>query len=337
VQQFHTTKTSRQRFTPHVQALEERWCPATSLPSSKFGFAVSANVLTINGDANANMVTVFDDGQGGIWAKITTTGKKLIQTFKGIDALHVNTMAGNDSFTYALTGPAKKNINMNVNLGPGNNRANLDLLRDMVGRQVNINVQGGAGNDQVWLQAGMLLNTTLNCNVALGLGNNAFNGFLNSDLLGHSTANIMASASGGSNLLLMNAHHVNVAQGSAINIGLQGGSGQDIIATDYLGELDGMLTVRHHGGGGNDQQTVKIAAEPGSIGRIDSLTSGDAGDDKFFVSFLDHSADGPGMLHRARGKLASVKIVADGGTGLNSLTRVGGSIIQPLNMQKVVG
>jgi hypothetical protein len=198
-------------------------------------------------------------------------------------------------------------------------------------------VQGGAGTDQVWLQVGKLVNSTLNCNVALGLGNNAFNGFLNSDLLGYSAANIMVNAAGGNNLLLMNAHHVNVAQTAAINVGLQGGGGTDIISTDYQGELNGTLTVRNHGWGGNDQLTMKIAADPGSIGRIDSLTSGDAGDDKMYVSFLDYSATGPGVLHPARGKLASVKIVADGGLGLDTLTRVGGSLIQPLNTEKVIG
>jgi hypothetical protein len=337
VQLFQTKKSGHHRFIPLVQALEERWCPSTALPTTKFGFAVSANVLTITGDANANMVTVFDDGQGNIWAQMTTTGRKLTQTFKGIDTIRVNTLGGNDNFAYSMSGPAKKNTNLSVNLGSGNNRANIGLLEDLVGRQVSVNVQGGAGNDQVWLQVGDLLNSTLNCNVSLGAGNNAFNGFLNGNLLGHSMANIMVGASAGSNLLLMNAHHVNVAQSSAINVNLQGGTGQDIIATDYLGELDGTLTVRHHGGGGNDMQTMKLAAEPGSIGKIDALTAGDAGNDKLYVSFLDHSADGPGVLHTARGKLASVKIVADGGPGLDSLTRVGGSIIQALNVEKVVG
>jgi hypothetical protein len=334
MKRIHNNQSGRRRFIPDLQALEERWCPTAV---SKFGFAVSADVLTITGDQNANTVTVFDNGQGGIWAQMTTKGRTLTQSFQGIDSLRVNTIAGNNSFTFGMTGPVKKNFNLSVNLGSGNNRANLSLLSDMTNRQVNVSVQGGAGNDQVWLQVGKLVNTSLNCNVSLGAGNNAFNGFLNDDVLGHSAANIMVNASAGNNLLLMNAHHVNVAQGSAINVGLQGGSGRDIIATDYLGELDGALTVRHHGGGGNDQQTMKIAADPGSIGQIDCLTTGDAGDDKMFVSFVDNSAAGPGVLHNAWGKLASVKIIADGGPGFDTLTRVGGSIIQAKNIEKVIG
>jgi hypothetical protein len=324
------TKGGRRRFIPQLQALEERWCPT-------FGFAASANVLTITGDQYANAVTLFDNGQGTVSAQMTTLGRKVVRTFTGIDTIRVNTLAGNDSFAYGMTGPAKRNLNLTVNLGSDTNRANLSLLNDLVGRLDTINVVGGAGNDQVWLQVGKLVNSTLNCNVALGLGNNAFNGFLNSDLLGYSHANINVNAAGGNNLLLMNAHHVNVASTASINVGLQGGAGTDIIATDYLGELDGMLTVRHHGGGGNDALTMKLAADPGSIGRIDSLSAGDAGNDRMYVSYVDNSATGPGVLHPARGRLGSVKIVADGGLGTDVLTRVGGSLIQPLNIEKVIG
>jgi hypothetical protein len=330
VKPIQITRGGRRRFIPQLQALEERLCPA-------FGFAASANVLTITGDQYANNVTLFDNGQGTVSAQMSTLGRKVVKTFTGIDTIRVNTLAGNDVFAYAMTGPAKKNLNLIVNLGSETNRANISLLNDIVGRRETINVVGGAANDQVWLQVGKLVNSTLNCNIALGSGNNAFNGFLNSDLLGYSAANIMVNAAGGNNLLLMNAHHVNVAQTAAINVGLQGGAGTDIISTDYLGELNGLLTVRHHGGGGNDSLTMKVGADPGSIGKIDALTAGDAGNDKMYVSFVNNSAAGPGVLHPARGRLAAVKIVADGGLGTDVLTRVGGSTIQPLNMEKVIG
>src|SRR5262249_18315460 len=131
---FQNHKRGVRRFLPQLQALEERWCPATVISSTKFGFLQAANVLTITGDQNANNVTVFDDGQGNIWTQMTTSGRKTIQTFHGIDTIRVNTAAGNDSFSYALTAPPKKNLNLSVNLGSDTNRANLDLLNNIVGR-----------------------------------------------------------------------------------------------------------------------------------------------------------------------------------------------------------
>src|SRR5262245_25167987 len=61
---IQVTKGGRRRFIPQMQELEERWCPA-------FGFAQTANVLTITGDQYANNVTLFDNGQGTVSAQMS--------------------------------------------------------------------------------------------------------------------------------------------------------------------------------------------------------------------------------------------------------------------------
>src|SRR5262245_54586459 len=96
-----------QTFRPVLETLENRCCPST--------IAVHGNVLLIQGNNQANVVTISDDGQGGISA--TLDGKTASGT--GITNIVMILKNGDDSVTYAATGKLESSLHVVIQAGRG--------------------------------------------------------------------------------------------------------------------------------------------------------------------------------------------------------------------------
>ena len=104
---------------------------ARDLPSATISQA-GAHLL-ITGDDSANAVVVRDDGHGHITASITSGGSTITTKAAGVSKVVINTLGGDDSLDYRLTGNLLVAEELDVDLGAGNDRAYIDLYRGLSG------------------------------------------------------------------------------------------------------------------------------------------------------------------------------------------------------------
>src|SRR5262245_55409943 len=95
-------------FLPQVEMLEDRTCPAC------ITLKAGASVLIL-GDATDNVVQVTDDG-----ATLSVTCDAQNTSFTGVNRLVVQTLAGNDGFTYQQTQNVPLVSSFQIDLGTGN-------------------------------------------------------------------------------------------------------------------------------------------------------------------------------------------------------------------------
>src|ERR1043166_4643199 len=91
--------TSRPRFRPQLETLEDRCCPSVNV-SVLFG-----NTLVVNGDSADNTVTITDAGNGNISALISGATGTATGSGSAIKNVIINTRGGSDNVTYNLNGP----------------------------------------------------------------------------------------------------------------------------------------------------------------------------------------------------------------------------------------
>ncbi len=109
----------RKNFHPHVEALEGRWVPATTVTVSPTGG------MTVTGDAGNNQIAVFDNGSAGN-GNITVVADGVTHAFPNQHVVNVRVVAGdgNDFVTYNLTSVLQFSVRPRtilVNLGTGDN------------------------------------------------------------------------------------------------------------------------------------------------------------------------------------------------------------------------
>src|SRR5205807_7798022 len=107
---------------PCLEALEDRTCPSS--------ISLNWHALTITGDNTANLVNVLDGGHGNVTASVRdANGHVTTRTATGVTSIAVNSAGGNDTVNYALTAPLTTSESLSINLGDGNNQANLNLAK----------------------------------------------------------------------------------------------------------------------------------------------------------------------------------------------------------------
>jgi hypothetical protein len=132
------------RFVPRLEGLEVREVPAVQI-------FVTEHVLHIFGAANANVITVRDNGQG----TITVNAGSEHFTASGIDGVQIATGAGGDRVNYKLTGPLKIAENIKVWLGKGADKANFNFSDGIAaGGHLKLTVDGGPGTDRETVKIG---------------------------------------------------------------------------------------------------------------------------------------------------------------------------------------
>jgi hypothetical protein len=306
---------------PVLETLEDRCCPTA--PVSGFGIVASGHTLTITGDNAAHLITINDNGQGSVFAQMTGPEGTVSRFARGIDTIRVITGDGNDSVNYALRGNLVQNLNLDIDLGNGNDRVDVSMLPAISSPRVAIDVQGGTGSDEVTTRFGQITDTVMTFRALLGQGSDIFNGYLHGDLLGSAVANFLVEGGQGSNSLSLHADGVRVDPAALLEVDLRGGSGNDMVAMTYDGELNGRLSLGEYGGAGNDRMVANLKVEPFSKGQLEGRIRGEAGDDVITFDVRDHSfwwEENPAGTGDALVKsgLSSVHLLTDGGLGADT-------------------
>ncbi|HYV35973.1 MAG TPA: hypothetical protein VE988_09740, partial [Gemmataceae bacterium] len=150
-------------FKPTMEALESRWCPATTVSPLQNG------VVTITGDETVNTVAITQNDNlnklviktEGSLSYSDALGRTVINTVHEFSSdqvtdVVINLKGGNDQLTYQLGGGsdfinAKR---IKVDLGSGDDVATFNFADNGAGGlakvcALNLDIQAGAGKDQV--------------------------------------------------------------------------------------------------------------------------------------------------------------------------------------------
>lgn len=177
--------TSKNRFVPQFDTLEDRACPSS--------IRVLGPIMLVNGDSGADTVIISDDGNGTVSA--TIDGNTV--TRSNIKSVIVRTGDGADNVTYSLTGNRNSDFALLVNLGRGADSANIGLGAFNVNATLAIGVNGGNGGDTIGATyTGGQLNGKLG--IALAGGSGVDNVAATIDLAAGSGGDLGALVSGGS-------------------------------------------------------------------------------------------------------------------------------------------
>jgi hypothetical protein len=225
-----STRPAR-RFLPGLESLESRWCPSTA------GITQTGHALTLQGDGANDMITVSDNGQGGVTASITLAGRTQTLSAAGITSIDIEGGGGNDTISYALTGALGEHEPLMVCLGKGNSQAALDYSAGLNNATLAVAIGGGAGSNQVTTQFGALSGSRLNLTEFLGAGGAT--------------------------------SHVNFAgplSNSLATVTFQGGSGKDHVFAQLAGSFSNsnlqFLGTLGSGGSSFDLEAVGTAQDP---------------------------------------------------------------------------
>lgn len=240
----------QRRFQPRIDKLEDRTVPAIS-------WNLLDGVLTIKSD-NLGATTQIDYRPGeegkGPCIHIVGTGVDQIIDLETTPLHTVNYIGGKgrDVLTVDSTGFVfSASGNLNVNLGGGNDVANLLLNNGGsevgVGGEslINVRMHGGSGNDNIFAQIDSIIGDLSKMNISLE-GNDGHD-IIRAGLL-----------SGG------------VTSDATLNLGVYGQGGNDsisIFSSDAF-TLAGTMNIRTDGGNGNDTITVDLLFAQTSVPMI---------------------------------------------------------------------
>lgn len=311
-------------FKPSMEGLEARWCPSATV-------GLQNGILTITGDDNANIVQIVqNDNQN----KLTVIADGVQTDFASDQVLKVvaNLKGGDDLLTYQLGGGSdfKKAKDIQIDLGAGNDRANLDFASNGAGGQaeieknLNINVLGQAGNDQLDAFFGKVENVAVNLTGNMGFGDDKFFAELKGDLdfaakvkIDMEDVNNVVLPIGGLNRVVLLGGNdqfrvkadadVDIDDNAALDVTLKGFDGIDNLSVTTRGEVDGQLKVLLDGEDGGDLVLADITLDAGSDGTVDAKVLGGNDNDIVALRIIDNS----------NGQASLVQALLDGGAGDN--------------------
>ncbi len=222
------------------------------------GFSVTGSVMTITGDDLGNRIDLTNDGNGLIRA--TGIDNYPESGISGIRTININTHDGTDRvfFNQGTTTSSvnlRQNLTLNVNLG-GNSPFTFDTFSATVNG--NIGFVNSSG-----VQA-----RTLDINVNGGEG------------------------TGSDDIRVRADNDVDVLEGSTLRVNARGGGGDDLVALDYEGRLQGFLFLELGGGDGRDGVSAQINLDEGSSAVIEGANKDAFGNRTPALVRGDGGADG---------------------------------------------
>ncbi|HWG43779.1 MAG TPA: hypothetical protein VN688_13465 [Gemmataceae bacterium] len=328
-----TLPSQRQRapFRPAVEELETRQCPSATV-------GLVGNTLNITGDNSNDTVKVFlRDNVNDIQVMSNPIVLNLgmysrtiwhVDHFNSaqVQNININLQGGDDNLTVeeGLDSDASAVLfnpkNISINLGDGANQAlllfgGLEVPNRVISTNLNINVIGGAGADDVTAHFGRVQSGAVNYSAFLGGGDDSgFAGVWGNIDTGASLKIDLEGQDGNDNLYTFETYNgnydqVNIAAGALLDINVNGGAGNDTMNMTYGGTVLGKLRIRQDGGSGNDSISGDLHLQPGSTGAVDAVYSGDDGWD--------------GLRMEVYGSASAQRALIDGGTGWDRATSVG--------------
>src|SRR5262245_48931065 len=127
---------------PRLEVLEGRSCPAVAI-------VTFAGTMFVLGDSAANDVTITDQGDGNVEAVITSPSNTATREASNITNIVVLAGGGNDTVDYQLDNAVTRAKTLLVDLGSGNDVANLNASAGVNGSYLLATVYGGAGADAI--------------------------------------------------------------------------------------------------------------------------------------------------------------------------------------------
>ncbi|HEX3152791.1 MAG TPA: hypothetical protein VHR66_32260 [Gemmataceae bacterium] len=313
---FWSTKKTTRRARLNVSALERRDTPSTTL--IRVG-----DTITVTGDGAADTVKV---------SILDATNSLQVSTSQGIfgfassdiKTINVNLNGGDDNLTVQLGNGTESAVSLtraktiNANLGDGNDNATmffggLGVPGRVIAANLNLIVHAGNGDDSVVGNFGEI-QKALKFQTFMGNGNDdSFAGIWGTIDAGAS-AKIDFHGEAGNDSLNTFATYVNdydqvdIGFGGLLDIGLNGGDGNDSLGTTYGGADHGKLKVREDGGNGNDHVTAELHLVtpkffPLTFGTADVVLRGGSGFD--------------GLELDVYGRARTHRFLIDGGSGFD--------------------
>ena len=291
------------------------------------------DTLTIRGDDAANAVTLTLDGAGGVAVVCDGSAE---QQFDGIKEIDIRTRGGDDTVTLTATGELTEKLELNLNLGQGNDVADLEFaaiaaklaleadlgagndtlsvnLDQEISSQgkVELKVNGGGGND-VWNLSANEVRSRAKLQAAFvgGAGDDTLQTFLGDPIDEKAHVQIFAAGGGGNDTLNVDATTfgtgANLAEGAQLQVHLDGGAGTDTLNASYEGDVAGMLQLHLNGGGNNDTVGIIATANVLNKGKVQAQVNGDGGNDNLTLNL------------NSTGSTRHVTAAIDGGAGVDT-------------------
>jgi hypothetical protein len=273
-------------FRPQLETLESRWCPSAA------SITVQGSTMIIKGDALADLITIRDDGDGGVSASVTSAAGRVTGSGSHITSIEVYGGKGSDMVDFALTNTLATNLALDVHLGAGNDQANLNFADGVRDSNLKVDVDGGKGSDQVSAVLGDVADSSVNFSSCLGRGNDSLNLGFKGEVTGDSRVDVDLNGGKGSDSIHVNADGLYIGARSKVSIAENGGAGNDDLGLTYDGVLKGTLSVKLNGGKGNDSVTANITAREDSTGTLNAVEHGGRGNDNLTLNVYDHSNPG---------------------------------------------
>jgi hypothetical protein len=340
---------ARCRFTPRVEALEDRCLPSCT--------AVQAgSVLTITANNQQNKVVVSDNGLSNALDTITATCDGAAHSFNGVAQVVISVQGVKDTVSYTLPNGLQMIAfrTVDVNLRGRNDTFSANVAGNLLpDAHLVFNVRGGAGNDKINLavagnlaamsslvfdaQGGKGTNSMratvtgnlggnpdepavldVNCDASSGHGHNTItevlNGFLN-----YADATLSATGAqsrAASNTITETRTGNEFNSNTNVSMDETGGAGNDVLRATILGDIgdETTLSLNQRGQAGNDLLFANYQGTVHSDGTLAIAADGGPGNDKVVVRATLNPAP---MTSPLAGK---ANIVVDGGPGNDDLT-----------------
>ncbi len=312
---------TRARFVPRAEALEER-----TVLSCTTSFNPATGALVITGTNQADHIRIVDTGSPSAAGAVQVFCEGILKFsspavglgIKSVSSVKVDTLAGNDTVDYQLTGNllfAQRAVS--VDLGRGNDRFGADLHGSLgFAGKLDFKVQGGEGRD---LLAARSTGDVFGPFFALPASSLQFtmNGGDDRDVLAvnlsgtvHSGARLGVDLQGGRDGDAMSiGANMDVQSNGLLDLAMRGQLGDDREALNYTGQVKGTLRTQQDGGPGDDLLSTFISLAPGSTGTVQARQQGGPDRDRMTMIVRKQAAFDP----------VTIDARADGGPGFDVL------------------
>jgi hypothetical protein len=261
-----TRLSTKARFVPNLEALENRLTPACSITESGGVMTITGLSLpTPGGVISANHIVISDNGSFPGKITVTCDGAAPHTNAGFVNVIVVNAQDGNDQVEYTyLPGAAGFPRTLYADLGNGNDEFLGLISSPLVAANLTITALGQQGNDAL---------------------------------------RVATAAMTSAGPLPMN---VRIAPNKTVNVSLDGGIDNDVAFLAYRGVLNGNLLMNVNGNAGQDSLFANVnllAGSNGHLGTSAAVAKVTGGADNDEVSFLVKKAGTPVINARLDGGL----------------------------------
>jgi len=196
---------------------------------------------------------------------------------------------GNDRATsdFGLITNSRVNVFQYLHAGDDNAFLRLDDL--ILGSTVNSYVDASAGNDQVDLSLGTVLDSRVSLRNFLSAGDDGMTARLSGAVRGNSYVSLATWDGWGNDTTTYDAAFVDVASGATLSLSSNSYQGTDTVDLTWSGDLDGRLRVLITGGMLSDDFSANLSAQLGSTGALYASMIGWWAPDNLTLNVFDNS------------------------------------------------